>query len=73
METRLDLIIETPGVRLDTCVAQQGGISRAWSQKLIEEGWVTVNGRSAKASMKLSTGDRVTAKIPQPSPLAKVQ
>ena len=69
METRLDLIIETPGTRLDTCVAQQGGISRAWSQKLIEEGMVTVNGRSAKASQKLSAGDRVTAKIPQPSPI----
>jgi len=69
METRLELIIETPGIRLDTCVAQQGGISRAWSQKLIEEGMVTVNGRSAKASQKLSAGDRVTAKIPQPSPI----
>ena len=69
METRLEFIIETPGIRLDTCVAQQGGISRAWSHKLIEEGMVTVNGRSAKASMKLSPGDRVTAKIPHPSPI----
>lgn len=69
METRLDLIIETPGTRLDTCVAQQGGISRAWSQKLIEEGMVTVNGRSAKASQKLNAGDRVTAQISHPAPV----
>ncbi len=56
--------------RLDRYLAAQGlGLSRARLQRLIREGWVTLNGGQAKASAVVRRGDRVRVRIPPPRPL----
>lgn len=61
------------GVRLDKFVGEKcRELSRTHAQKLIRDGCITVNGRVAKASLKLSLGDKVNIVIPPtpPSPLS---
>jgi 23S rRNA pseudouridine1911/1915/1917 synthase len=73
MENTCSFVVETSGVRLDRLVSDKcPELSRTQAQRLIEEGNVTVNDRTAKSSLKLSAGDRVTVTIPPtpPSPLA---
>ena len=61
------LIADIPGERLDAFLARCGeNLSRSAAQKLIEEGFVTLNGRPGKKNDKLNTGDRVEYTIPQP-------
>jgi len=57
------------GVRLDKFISGQvPDLSRTQVQKLIEDGWVTVDGNLEKASYKLGTGDTVLVKMPPPTP-----
>ena len=61
------------GVRLDRFVGDScPELSRTHAQKLIGDGYITVNGRVSKASLKLSIGDKVDIVIPPtpPSPLS---
>ena len=52
--------------RLDKFLSEQNPeLTRSRIQKLIEEGHVLVNGVSAKASLKLSTGDQVLLCVPE--------
>src|SRR5260221_14114160 len=44
--------------------------SRAFLQKLIEQGYVVVNSGAVKASYKMRAGDKVSVEIPPPRPLA---
>jgi 23S rRNA pseudouridine1911/1915/1917 synthase len=63
-----------PDVRLDKYLTQVlPRLSRAYLQRLIEQGDVLVNGQKAKASRKLSEGDRITVELPPPPghPLAE--
>ena len=56
--------------RLDRYLAAQDlGLSRARLQRLIREGYVTLNGGTAKASAVVKAGDRVGVNIPPPQPL----
>jgi 23S rRNA pseudouridine1911/1915/1917 synthase len=56
-----------PDVRLDKCLTQViPQFSRAYLQRLIEQGHVLVNGQKAKASRKLSERDRITVELPPP-------
>lgn len=66
-------------VRLDRYVAEAlPQFSRAYLQKLIEQGSILVNGQKAKASQRLSRGDRIVIIVPpapthplaEPSPLS---
>jgi 23S rRNA pseudouridine1911/1915/1917 synthase len=58
------------GQRLDRFLqAQLPGFSRAFLQKLIEDGHVIVNGRASKPSHKMRAGDRVEVEVPPPRPL----
>ncbi len=58
------------GERLDQFLrAQMPEHSRAFLQKLIEEGRVLVNGAASKASRKIQAGDVVSVEIPPPRPL----
>lgn len=73
MEKTCEFIVDASGVRLDRFVAAKcPELSRTQAQRLIEEGNVTVNDRTAKSGFKLSAGDRVAVTIPPtpPSPLA---
>jgi len=66
-------IADKSGVRLDKFVSEKcPEVSRTQAQRLITEGFISVNERTAKPALKLSTGDRVKVTIPPtpPSPLA---
>ncbi|MBM3860357.1 MAG: RluA family pseudouridine synthase [Verrucomicrobia bacterium] len=58
------------GQRLDRFLqTQMPERSRAFLQKLIEEGQATVNGQPSKASYKVRAGDVVSVEVPPPRPL----
>lgn len=63
------LAADRSGVRLDRYVAERlPALSRTQVQKLIGEGYITVNGRTARAGLKLNTGDNISVIIPPPPP-----
>jgi 23S rRNA pseudouridine1911/1915/1917 synthase len=70
-ERLFDIVVQEEGAeRLDLYVAHHcPDVSRSHAQRLIEEGFVSVNGRPAKASRLLQRGDRVVVRVPPPSPL----
>ncbi|NWF77204.1 MAG: RluA family pseudouridine synthase [Chloroflexi bacterium] len=54
-----------PDIRLDKYLTQVlPQFSRAYVQKLIEQGYVLVKGQKAKASQKLNKVDRITVELP---------
>ena len=66
-------LVDKQGARLDKYVSEKcPQISRTYAQKLIGDGYITVNDRVAKASVKLNIGDKVNIILPQatPSPLS---
>jgi 23S rRNA pseudouridine1911/1915/1917 synthase len=69
---RYHLVVSISGARLDRFVAEKcPELTRTRAQKLIADGFITVNGRGAKPSLKLDSGDRVDIIVPSapPSPL----
>ena len=69
MNRKLEFIVTTEGVRLDKYIAQEcPDLSRSYVQRLISEGYITVNDRAAKGSLKLNIGDKIAAVIPPPAP-----
>jgi len=72
MKKELQFTVDTTGIRLDSYVAEQCHISRAYAQKLIYSNQVTVNGHEAKPGHRVTTGDKVTALIPPPSPISLI-
>ncbi|MDY6907808.1 MAG: RluA family pseudouridine synthase [Chloroflexota bacterium] len=67
MSDRRELTVDRAGVRLDRYVADEcADLSRSSVQRLIEEGLVTVNGRAARAGLKLNAGDRIVVMAPPP-------
>ena len=55
--------------RLDAYLSEQLQITRSHAEKLISDGFVTVNGREVAKSLKLKKGDKVCATVPEPEPL----
>jgi len=73
MDKTYRFVADKSGIRLDKFVVEKcPELSRTHAQKLIDDGYITVNGHVAKASLKLNAGDRVDIVIPPtpPSPLA---
>jgi len=73
MDKRYSLVADRQGARLDKYVVEKHPeLSRTQAQKLIADGYILVNGRVAKAGVKLNFGDRISIIIPPtpPSPLA---
>ena len=65
--------VDKPGTRLDKYVGEKcPELSRTHAQRLIADGYITVNGGVAKVSLKLNVGDQVNVSIPPapPSPLS---
>jgi 23S rRNA pseudouridine1911/1915/1917 synthase len=56
------------GARLDQCLAQSLGWSRARLQKLVKSGLVLVNGEVRPASYRVREGDTVVVRVPPPVP-----
>jgi len=69
MEKPHQLKADSAGVRLDLFIVQNlPELSRSFIQKLIEDGHVTLNGKPARAGLKLKEGDAVCITIPPPEP-----
>ncbi len=68
--TKLTLIAETPGQRLDAFLAEQvEDLTRSAAQKLLEKGAVTVAGRPARKNEKTASGMAVEVELPDPEPI----
>jgi 23S rRNA pseudouridine1911/1915/1917 synthase len=64
------LTSEGHGVRVDKYVSEHfPDLSRTRAQKLINDGYVRVNGDVARAGYKLDTGDTITIEIPPVEPV----
>lgn len=65
----IHLTAPATGERLDRFVAAAlGGFSRTEVQRLIRMGRILVNGKPAKASRRLASGDALTIVLPSPEP-----
>jgi len=72
MDKSCNFIADKPGVRLDKYVCDKfAELSRTRIQKLIADGYITVNDHVAKAGLRLNAGDRLRVILPPvpPSPL----
>lgn len=65
--TLFEASAQDEGKRLDVFVGENAGITRSAAQKLIEDGWVTVDGQSARKNCRLTKGNRVEVDIPPAS------
>ena len=64
---KIDIIYTLNEVsRLDTFVAEECELSRSRAAGLIEEGNVTLNGKSASKNSKLKSGDKIEIILPDP-------
>ena len=73
MDEVYNFVADRSGTRLDKYVGEKcPQLSRTYAQRLIADGYITVNDRVAKPSLKLSIGDRLRVVIPPtaPSPLS---
>jgi len=62
-------VADIAGVRLDKFVGEScPELSRTHAQQLINEGFITVNGKTVKPSLKLIPGDKVAVTIPPEPP-----
>jgi len=69
MEKVVRLIADRNGVRLDRFISEKHPeLSRTYAKELIEDGHITVNGKTVKASLILNTGDSLSIQIPPPEP-----
>ena len=57
------------GKRLDIFVSETAGVTRSAAQRLIEDEFVTVNGKPAAKNYRLRAGDNVENELPEPVPL----
>ena len=62
-------IAKKDGLRLDAAVAELAELSRSNVQKLLDEGRITVNGKSAKKNCKTAVGDEIEVDLPEPEVL----
>jgi len=69
MDKTYSFVVDKAGTRLDRFVGENCvELSRTHAQKLIADGYITVNGHVARASLKLNIGDRVDVIIPPTPP-----
>jgi 23S rRNA pseudouridine1911/1915/1917 synthase len=69
MDKVYNFIADEPGTRLDKYVCHQlGELSRTRIQRLIADGYITVNDQVVKAGLKLNIGDRLRVIIPPVPP-----
>lgn len=69
MEMTYSILVNIAGDRLDRFVSEKcHELSRTQAQKLIDEGYVTVNSLVVKASYKITVGDEVKIVIPPTPP-----
>ena len=65
--TEIDIICDEDNIRLDAWVAGKlNEYSRTYIQKLIDDGNITVEGKTVKSNHKLKTGQKVHVTVPEP-------
>ena len=65
MDKLYEFVVDEPRTRLDKYVCEKcPELSRTYAQKLITDGYITVNDRRGKAGLKLNAGDGLTIIIP---------
>ena len=65
-EFTIDAASTDIGARLDKYLTEQiPDQSRSYIQKLLDDNFITVNGKSAKSNYKLRAGDTITVEIPE--------
>ena len=68
-----EIVVAEGGERIDRYLAQrQSDLSRAYVQKLIDDGRVMTNGQPVRSSYRVRSGDRILLTIPPP-PLLSAQ
>lgn len=75
MEKTLTFLVapEDAGIRLDKYLGMcQKEFSRSYLQKLIENGAVQMNGKTAASKDKTAAGDKISLAVPEPEPLEVV-
>jgi 23S rRNA pseudouridine1911/1915/1917 synthase len=69
MSDEIELEVEIGGARLDRYIAEHlPELSRAAVQRLIDDGFVLVNGVARKPSYRVQIGETITLTIPPPEP-----
>ena len=63
------IISDVSGDRIDKFVSDKLDISRSRVQKLIEDGYITIDGKSAKSSSKVDVNQVVMVEIPDITPV----
>ena len=64
---RVSVLAEHAGMRLDKWLSQLDFIpSRSRAAELIERGLITADGKSLKASFKVSAGSEILIELPEP-------
>jgi 23S rRNA pseudouridine1911/1915/1917 synthase len=67
MEKAILLRADSAGARLDLFIVQKlPQLSRSFIQKLVEDGHILLNGKPARAGLKLKEGDSLSITIPPP-------
>lgn len=65
IEKTISLTAEADGGRLDAFIADNSDITRSFAEKLVAEGFVTVNGENKLKKYKVKTGDSVYIEVPR--------
>ena len=65
----IKLIVTENGVRLDKYIPDNSDISRSYCTKLIADGFITLNGKSANKKDKLKAGDTIIITLPPAQPI----
>lgn len=63
------IIIDETGKRIDKYISEKLDLTRSRIQKLIDDGMVSINGKTAKSSVKVNEGEILTVEIPELKPL----
>ena len=63
----INLTAQNPGERIDRFLSKDlETLSRSYLQKLLKDGDISVNGKPVKANYKVSEGDKIQIRIPEP-------
>ena len=63
----INLTAQNPGERIDRFLSKDlETLSRSYLQKLLKDGDISVNGKPVKANYKVSEGDEIQVRIPEP-------
>ena len=60
------IIANSAESRLDKFISENTDISRSYAAKLIEDGNVTINGKTAQKKTKVAVGDEIIITLPEP-------